>query len=189
MPATLYYEHDYSQGQHAVDLLHLIRQWPVYLAIPNPDNLEEDYWQSLNGLRQQFAIDCEDVIGNVDLIIDPPSTRGYHRPFLSAFKQVYPHAFWLMLGKTTPPNPNPVDLLGCSHIRQEVNAPDMHNILIVDDVFSTGGTAARIVDFLMQKPLPDDVCFHIAAPLRIPPAIMERAEQDRILPTDLPPLK
>jgi hypothetical protein len=57
-PATLYYERSYSQGGHWLDLLHLIRQWPVYLGIPNPDSLEGDYWGCLDGFRQGFATDC-----------------------------------------------------------------------------------------------------------------------------------
>jgi hypothetical protein len=127
------------------------------------------------------------AIGNVDLIVDPPSTRGYHRPYLSAFKQVYPHAFWLMFGKTAPPAPGPIQLLGWSSTRKEVKAPDIHEILIVDDVYATGATAARIVEFLRQKPLPGDGHFHIAAPLLIPASLMEKNKQDRILASDLPP--
>jgi hypothetical protein len=189
--ATLYYERPYGRGEHCLDLLHLIRQWPVYLAIknPSPDNLEENYWRWLDGFRQRFSIDCAKAIGNVDLIVDPPSTRGYHRPYLSSFKHVYPQAFWLMFGKTTPSHPNPIELLGPSAQRKEVKAPDMHNILIVDDVFATGATAARIVDFLSQKALPNNVRFHIAAPLLIPAPFMQKAEQDKILQSDLPPLE
>jgi adenine/guanine phosphoribosyltransferase-like PRPP-binding protein len=108
---------------------------------------------------------------------------------LSAFKQLYPHALWLMFGKTTPPDPDPIKLLGGSSKRKEAKAPDIHHILIVDDVFATGATAARIVAFLKQKSLPTDVCFHIAAPLLIPASFMQKTEQDKILPSDLPPLE
>ena len=174
--ATLFFERDYTQGNHWLDLLHLIRQWPVYLVIQDPDALEENYWRNLDGFRRAFTTDCAKAIGHVDVIIDTPSTRGYHRPYLSFFKQHYPKTYWLMLGKDQPPKP-PVVVLGDSTLRKPVGAPGMHRILIVDDVFATGGTAGRIVDFLRTKPLPDDVEFFIAAPLRIPADLMQRNKE------------
>ena len=183
--ATLFFERDYTQGNHWLDLLHLIRQWPVYLAIQDPDTLEEDYWRNLDGFRQAFTTDCAKAIGYVDVIVDTPTTRGYHRPYLSSFKQLYPKTYWLMLGKDQPPKP-PVVVLGDSNTRQPVKAPGMHRILIVDDVYATGVTAGRIVDFLRTSPLPADVEFFIAAPLRIPAHMMQKNKADGITAADLP---
>ena len=77
--ATLLFERDYAQGNHWLDFLHLIRQWPVYLAIQDPDALEEDYWCNLNDFRTTFTTKCAEMLGGVDVIVDTPSTRGYHR--------------------------------------------------------------------------------------------------------------
>ena len=183
--ATLLFERDYAQGNHWLDFLHLIRQWPVYLAIQDPDALEEDYWCNLNDFRTTFTAKCAEMLGGVDVIVDTPSTRGYHRPYLSCFKKHYPKTYWLMLGKDQPPKP-PVVVQGSSTILKQLATADMHRILIVDDVYATGATAGRIVDFLRTKSLPSDVEFFIVAPLRIPANMMQTNNADAIRAADLP---
>ena len=172
-------------GKDWLDLLHLIRQWSVYLAVSDPDALEEEYWFNLDDFRQAFTTACAKAIGHVDVIIDTPSTLGYHRPYLSSFRQLYPKTYWLMLGKGQPPEP-PVAILGDSIRRKRVTTPNMHHILIVDDVYATGGTAGKIVDFLRTRPLPADVQFFIAAPLRIPAHLMQKKRADTVTAADLP---
>lgn len=194
-PATLYFEHDYSRGGHWIDYLHLIRQQSVFLHLPDPDKLEEEYWSHLDTFRQQFANDCLQEIGNVDIIIDPPSIRGYHRPYLSAFKKLN-NIYWLILAKTTPADSGDIEALrksvkvmGDSHCHKRVRSSDMHNIVIVDDVFATGNTAAVIIELLRQKKLPGDVRFHITAPLLISKIAMNNGKLEEILESDLPPME
>jgi hypothetical protein len=182
--ATLHYETDYLQGQQPFDFLHQIRQASMWFNNPNGDTLEEAYWHNLEKSRHDFAAACCSAIGAVDVLIDPPSLRGYHRPYLSAFKVVYPRVHWLVFRKNAAVNVNVGDLDGlCKAVEfvtdcprddiRKVRPSEIKRILIADDVYATGATAAVIVEILWTKKLPPDVDVHIAAPLRIPPELME----------------
>jgi hypothetical protein len=166
-PATLYYEQDYNlMNFHPLNFLHLIRQVTVFMAVGNQHVSEEAYWAALDTTRTSFAATVAGVLPLVDMLVDAPSTRGFHRPFLSSFKQVY-NVPCLMLRKTG--QVPPVALIGTTPTHAAVTASNYHRILIVDDVFATGATAARVVDFLRGRQLPADVEFHVAAPLFISP--------------------
>lgn len=190
--AILHYEVDYTQGRHQLDFLHLIRQG-ILFGMQNGVALEEDYWSKLDGFRHQFAVDCETAIGPIDLMIAPPSHRGYHRPYVSAFKQVYPRVCWIVFGKTAAVS---ADIRNMDDLRKAlkviadnpsttpVKAKDISRLLIADDVFATGTTAAVVVEFLQSKGMPVTTDIHIAAPLRIPASMMKKMTD--ILPGDLP---
>ena len=167
-PATLYYDHAYNLlGGHPLNFLHLIRQVNVFMPLGNQHVFEEAYWHALDATRAVFAAAVAGVLPAVDMLVDAPSTRGFHRPFLSSFKQTY-NVPCLMLRKTGQvPLVAPV---GRTPNHAGVLPANRHTILIVDDVYATGATAARVVEFLRGHPLPADVEFHIAAPLLIPVA-------------------
>jgi hypothetical protein len=190
--ATLHYEADYTQGGHWLDFLHLIRQGLLF-GMQKGVSLEEDYWLNLNGFRDQFAADCGQATGSLDLLIDPPSHRGYHRPYLSAFKQVYSHAYWLAFGKTARISADINDMdslrkaikvIADSPGTKSIKARDIGRLLIVDDVYATGATAAVVVEYLQSKGMPATTDVYIAAPLRIPTDMMNKMAD--VLPGDLP---
>jgi hypothetical protein len=183
--ATLYYEHSYNLlGGHQLNFLHLIRQVNVFLNIQNQHALEETFWHDLDAMRAAFAAAVVAILPDVDMLVDPPSTRGYHRPFLSSFKQTY-NVPCLMLQKTRLPAA-PVAALGMTPNQANVPSANRQTILIVDDVYATGATAARVIDFLRKFPLPEDVQFHIAAPLLIPAAIQKASAANAIRKGDPP---
>jgi hypothetical protein len=184
--ATLYYEHTYNLlGGNPLNFLHLIRQVNVFINMQNPHVFEESYWHDLDATRVAFAAAVAAVLPDVDMLVDPPSTRGFHRPFLSSFKQTY-NVPCLMLRKTgQAPPAAPVAALGMTPNQAAVPPADMHTILIVDDVYSKGSTAARVIDFLQGFPLPNDVQFHIAAPLLISPAFQNAGAAPDISEDDL----
>lgn len=184
-PATLYYEQDYAQGNQVLDFLHLIRQGLLFTLPPNGDVLEEQYWHDLEPFRHRFAQACLGVIGNIDLLIDPPSSRGYHRPYVSAFKQAYPTVAWWKFDKTGSASADikNLDALRCvtrltmmrnKGVFTEVKKGSLKRLLIVDDVFAMGCTAAVIVEKVFGMNVPSGVEIHIAAPLRIPPNTMNK---------------
>lgn len=183
-PATLYYEHTYNlHGGHPLNFLHLIRQVNVFMAMGNQHVFEESYWAALDATRAGFTAAVAGVLPAVDMLVDAPSTRGFHRPFLSTFKQTY-NVPCLMLRKTG--QVPPVAVVGMTPNQVGVPPANQHTILIVDDVYATGATAARVVDFLRGFALPADVDFHIAAPLLIPAAIQNAGAVPDINEDDLP---
>lgn len=185
--ATLYYEHDYNlQGGHPLTFLHIIRQPHLILNIGNAHGLEESHWNDLDKTRKAFAAAVVAVLPAVDMIVEAHSSRFYHKPFTSAFKQVY-HVPCLLLNKSgaAPPAP-PITPRGLTPNGAAVPIANRHRILIVDDVYAAGNTAAQVVEFLMNAGLPNDVEFHIAAPLRVPPATQNAGDGNDINEVDLP---
>ncbi len=195
--ATLYYMQDFTNGNNVFDVLQGIRKLSLYAKIALWDTLEERYWNDLNHNRKDFAADCSQAIGQIDLIIDPPSTRGLHRPYLSAFKQPYKSVPWISLKKTAPID---VDAQKLDELRNVVdwgadsrndphrgalNLSSASHVLIVDDVFSSGSTAAVIVEFIRSRGVPSGAVYYVAAPLRIPIG-MQRGHVETFTEADLP---
>jgi len=182
--ATLYYEQKYNLlGAHPLNFLHLIRQVNVFINVGNQHIYEESYWAALDTSRAAFAAAVAVVLPAVDLLVDAPSTRGFHRPYLSSFKQVY-NVPCLML-RNTGHSP-PVAAIGMTPNGASVDVAHCQRILIVDDVYATGATAARVIDFLSGYKLHANVEFHVAAPLFIPPAIQNAGAALGVIKNDLP---
>lgn len=185
--ATLYYEQDYNlNGAHPLKFLHIIRQLNLILHIQNPHGLEEAYWADLDATRTAFAAAVLAVLPAVDMIVEAHSNRCYHKPFTSAFKQVYNVPCLLLNKSNAPPPASPITPRGWTPNSTVVPSANRHRVLIVDDVYAGGNTAAQVVDFLRNAPLPADVQFHVAAPLRIPPAIQNAGAANDIGEADLP---
>lgn len=193
--ATLYYERDYSKGGHRLDFLHLIKEGLFFNAAQpfDPDGLEEAYWADLDKYRHQFAAA---IPGAYDLLVDPPSTSGYHRPYLSAFKQRHPNLQWVYFWKNKPVK---ADINNMDELRKEVvyaaqrskgsykgiPAPKCQRIIIVDDVYASGVTAAVIVEKLWGLGVPKTAEITIACPLRVP-LQMQGQKLEVVNPEDLP---
>jgi hypothetical protein len=193
--ATLYYEHDYSAGSHVLDYLHLIKGGMFFKPIQpfDADAMEEEYWAKLDAFRNQFA---NDIPGSYDLLVDPPSSSGYHRPYLSAYKVVAPQVQWVYFWKNKPikADINDLDPLRatvvladsrCKGNFKKVPPKACQKIIIVDDVFATGATATVIIEKLWAAGIPMTVELSIACPLRIPPDVQGK-KLEAITPDDLP---
>ena len=128
-PATLYYEQAYSlRSRHPLNFLHLIRQVNVFMAVGNQHVFEESYWATLDANRASFAAAVARILPVVDMLVDAPSARGFHRPFLSSFERVY-NVPCLMLRKTN--QVPPVAAIGMTPSHAAVPAANRHRIRCV----------------------------------------------------------
>lgn len=136
---------------------------------------EEAYWQRLNELRRSSAAFFLDQGIVPDLIVDPPSNTGYHRPYLSAFLTAYPHADYCYLFKkdiTLESGTGKTSFMQMHEgtelrHRDDVDLAAKKTVLIVDDIFSKGLVAA--VTIHKVKPLVNpDAAFLLFCPLRLP---------------------
>lgn len=195
--ATLFYERAATTGKHPLDFLNLIRNTMILDALPQADQLEEDYWTQLDAFRHAFAQSCAQKIGEIDALVDSPSLRGLHRPYLSAFKQQFPRTPWIRFKKTAlvtadinnmDPLRQAVEIDNTGPYGATVRPATLRRLLIVDDVFATGATSAVIIEKLRVKHTPDDMQVFIACPLLIPASMMKKKgnNADDILPSDLP---
>jgi hypothetical protein len=179
--ATLYYEADYDSGRHWLDYLHIIKTGLYFRpgVYPfNPDAYEENYWSSLDGFRHAFV---GAIPGAYDLLADPPSTSGYHRPYISAFKRRNPQVAWVYFWKNQPIK---ADINKMDDLRKVVVITDSlmkgakpaqcHRVIIVDDVYATGVTAAVMVEKLWAAGLPAKAEITVACPLRVPPSAQKK---------------
>jgi hypothetical protein len=167
----LYYDHDYAQGNGKFDYLQLVRSRALF-AKQNAKQLEEGYWAGLQQNRSDFAAGLDEPF---DLIVDPPSNSGYHRPFLSAFIAQTNFAVRVVrLIKNTHVRSCPENL---GELRANIkffgetpeNLVDHMNVLVVDDVFSSGTIMAIVIEKLIAAGLSKDAMFTLACPLRMPP--------------------
>jgi hypothetical protein len=169
----LYYGHDYQSGAGAFDYLHRIRTRAVF-ANAHGAFAEEEYWNQLQQRRTLFA---NGLAGHeaIDLIVDPPSNSGYHRPFLGAFLRRIGFAKRMVrFIKDTSVSSFPANIAQLrEHCRLYGEPPygleGFGNVLIVDDVFSTGTIVSVTIEKLIEAGLPQDAAFTLACPLRIPP--------------------
>src|SRR5437016_3423496 len=89
-------EHDYGHGDRPFDYIQMVRSRGLF-AHGEMSRIERDYWNGLEAGRRQFAEDVRGALGEVDMIIDPPSRSTLHRPYLSALLDTYPAVPWLYL--------------------------------------------------------------------------------------------
>ena len=185
----LCYGHEMGPEAGAFDYLHRVRTRAIATSA-NGYIPEEAYWRNLNNLRTQFAGLLPDPL-MFDLIVDPPSNSGYHRTFLSAcHSRIGLAKRMIRFVKDTHVSSSPenIDALRehC-HIVQPLGEPapnlvGFHNVLIVDDVYSTGTILTVVIEKLRAAGLPVAAAITLACPLRVP------LPEPPIDDNDLPPL-
>lgn len=169
----LYYGHDYNNGAGAFNYLHRIRTRAVF-ANALGGFAEEEYWNQLQQRRTQFANGLAGYEA-IDLIVDPPSNSGYHRPFLGAFlRRIGFEKHMVRFIKDTAVSSSPATIAQLrEHCRLFGQPPyeleGFGNVLIVDDVFSTGTIVSVAIEKLIAAGLPQDAAFTVACPLRMLP--------------------
>jgi hypothetical protein len=185
----LYYGHEMGPDAGAFDYLHRVRTRAIAKSA-NGHIPEEAYWRNLNNLRTQFA----DLLPNplaFELIVDPPSNSGYHRTFLSAcHSRIGLAKRMIRFVKDTHVSSSPENINALRehcHIVQPLGEPapnlaGFHNVLVVDDVYSTGTILTVVIEKLRAAGLPADAAITLACPLRIHPP------EPPIDFNDLPPL-
>jgi len=77
----LCFDQYFQNGRGRFDYLHFVRSRGLF-TLPGYRQIEEAYWLDLERNRTDFASQLNE---SFDLLVDPPSNSGYHRPFLSAF--------------------------------------------------------------------------------------------------------
>lgn len=171
--ARLYYGHQFAGGAERFDYLHLIRS-RSFFSLPNPKEREEAYWSNLETNRWAFV----DGLGEqFDLIVDPPSRSGYHRPYLSAFLSRQPDVRCVRFMKSEPVKSAPVNMPRLREVVSTVEKSDLsefRNVLLVDDVFSTATIAAVGLEKLREAGLSQQAQITVACPLWL---VMEVAQQ------------
>lgn len=136
-------------------------------------NFERRYWENLEDSCDRLVEQVRD--SDFDLIVDPPSNTGYHRPYLSALQRAYPHAAYCYLLKNSPgleSGPGEIRFTDLDHgtefrFRTDDNLLERKSILIVDDILSKGLTAAVVVHKVRPHVHPE-ARFTLACPLRLP---------------------
>lgn len=193
--AALHFEHDYSRSFFWLEYPHVIRQRIRPARSEHQDLFEEAYWEKLNSFRMAFARECASRIGEIHVLVDVPSDTGFHRPYVSAFKQVYPNCYWRRYVKATTIDPRAPRInelrrtvrFTSESDRRPIQRDEWRLVLIPDDVFATGDTARVVLEEMFPSGLPGDLVVHLACPLRIPPEMMTGANpSEQITEADLP---
>jgi adenine/guanine phosphoribosyltransferase-like PRPP-binding protein len=133
--------------------LQAVRSGTLFVA--DRHGLENQYWSELERVRTNFAQAVVAQGGSFDLIVDPPSRSGLHRPYLVAMRQLCPTVEHCRFVKRRDVSSGESgtsrdDLAQAIEIRGagEADALKPSKVLIVDDVFATGRTAAVLIDAL-----------------------------------------
>jgi hypothetical protein len=134
---------------------------------------EARYWEQLTESTQKLVAEVSRLRTDFDLIVDPPSNTGYHRPYLAAFRTVFPNALscYFVKTKSIEAGSNSVsfaDLSAKTDVRKRPydNLRECKSILIVDDIFSTGLTSSVIVQKLSSI-VHENAQFTVACPLKM----------------------
>jgi hypothetical protein len=170
IPYRLCFDHFFQCGHGKYDYLQFVRSRGL-LILQDRRQFEETYWRSLEHNRTDFAAQLPD---RFDLLVDPPSNSGYHRPFLSAFARQLKGVPCVHFLKNTHKRAHP-DTVGI--LRATVKASGtiqgklgkFINVLIVDDVFSSGTIGTVVIEKLREAGLPQTASITVACPLRMPP--------------------
>jgi hypothetical protein len=170
----LVFDHDYSNGDGPFDYIQMVRSRALF-GDSEPSAVERSYWNSLEPRRRAFAAEVKSLVGDMDLIVDPPSRNTLHRPYLAAILDAYPDTPWVYLVKDEAVDSTFKNLTA---IRGAVssprsgdrdfpkNKPNTQNVLIVDDAFSEGNVASVVIEKLVAYGIPKTARFVVAAPLR-----------------------
>jgi hypothetical protein len=181
IPYTLLFEEYFSNGTGKYDYLHLVRSRHLFLMTQGRQ-IEERYWNDLNTNRHSFA---RQLTGTFDLLVDPPSNTGYHRPFFSAVAAQHQGIQRVHFKKDTSEQSQPSKLnwlrAGVAAIGQsQGRLGGCNDVLIIDDVFSTGTIATVVIEKLLEAGLSEQARITLACPLRMPPTDPLTADADAI---------
>ena len=135
---------------------------------------EAEYWKRLGESCERLVEEVRTAGVAFDLIADPPSNTGYHRPYLTALQQAFPQAAYCYCVKDKKLEAGTGEI-GFAALndgtqfrrRDDDDLSGMRSILIVDDVFSNGLTSSVVVHKLRPHVHPD-ARFTVACPLRLP---------------------
>jgi hypothetical protein len=166
----LCFDHYFRNGAGTYDYLHFARSRGLF-TLANAKQLEETYWRDLERNRSAFAAQLQEPF---DLLVDPPSNSGYHRPYLSAFVRQLPRIPCLRFLKNTAERAHPDNIGILRACIKAMGSPQgqiggITNVLIVDDVFSSGTIVTVVIEKLFEYGLPKDATITLACPLRMPP--------------------
>ena len=142
-------------------------------GMPEQQEAEAMYWARLDGFRGRLAGFFRDRGFRFDLIADPPSRGGQHRPYLDAFRTLWPKAVGCYFVKHRPVNSgDPGTTL--KSLRRAISLGPLpkpgavkraERVLIVDDVIATGRTIAVLVEKL-RPVIGPAATFTVVCPLR-----------------------
>lgn len=170
----LFFEHDYGNGSRPFDYIQMIRSRALF-AHGEGSRIEREYWNGLEAGRRQFAKDVREALGEIDMIIDPPSRNALHRPYLAALLDAYPDVPWLYSLKNGDVQSVFENL---AKLREVITPPrqgdrkfpkkklEIGRVLVVDDAFSEGNIASVVIEKLIEFGIPPQARFFIAVPLR-----------------------
>jgi len=122
--------------------------------------------------QKYFAMLVEAVPGPIDAVLSPPSRMAWQaEPYRKAIAAAHPKAADLTAAVGRNGNARAgegasfEDVLGALSYRPTGQEKDFRRIVIVDDTFITGTTAAAVVLLLRQHGLPDECEVTFACPL------------------------
>lgn len=156
---------------YELQFLHRVRDLKWLAQYPNWATSDEavSYYSQLPTAARALA---DSLIGTeLDILLAAPSRRRDADPFLASIKQRFPHAKDLtgsvhrVRDLSAGTQPGAIQFIGNIALTYGAGLADFRNVLIVDDVFSSGTTASAITFRLEQLGLPQDATVTIAVPL------------------------
>jgi hypothetical protein len=145
----------------------LLRNDSVYAA----GSEAYSYYQQLSKSTLALLQQVNDTL--IDFILSPPSRRHDAEPYRAAFRVHFPDATDLSgafarNGSVSAGESRDVaSLLASLSFSTTIDLSSASSLLIVDDVYSSGTTAAAIVQLLCRNGLPSHTAITIAAPLYV----------------------
>lgn len=172
---TLYYQalHPAPSG-HQMDVLSVLQ-----LRKDGKSNevFDMTYDRSVKSIAKQFANDVVKELGQIDVMMTPPSDTNQFEPYKEQFIQLgVPFVSNQAIVKTAGKRSG--DGMPWEELRAhyQINEAEFANFAecdaltccILDDIFGDGKTAAAVIDCL-EHYLPQESTFVLACPLRIDP--------------------
>jgi hypothetical protein len=149
---------------HRVRIPSLVRAYPDAVA-----NLERQYQDAIPQLTKGFVALLAGE--QIDLIVATPSSRRDVVPYHEAVRAAYPGALDLTDAFRKAPTVSATTATSSEAVDRAITTepvevpPTARRVLIVDDIFSSGRTAAAIVARLRANGLQPNATVLIAAPL------------------------
>jgi len=182
-PVELLFLTRYIPWDHPCSYIQHVRERKVYVYEYADAELrgkirqqETDYFAQLETLRRSFADETCNAIPLVDLIVDPPSNSHLHRPYLAAIRDRLPdvgsvcfvkHKAISSSGKGCTVDDLYRTMQPRAHEEVDVRLKDKRRVLIVDDAFASGKTAAAVIRHLKPRMSEAETQFIVACPLLV----------------------